>query len=160
MKLWQRNAIASVVVLVALAAVWFGWLRSGWSDYRAAEVPAHTVAKGAAATIDGVTWRIAGVRHLDYAGPTRLPAGTVLHVYTVERDGAGAGPPCTAMLTDGTRRWQAEQLGAYTVAAPAGVGTDCRTGGPVQFGFLLPGDVVPTALDVVTSGRITVRLLR
>lgn len=158
--LWQRNLIAGTIVAAVLATLWFTTLGPGVSRYRGAVVPEHVVAKGEASTINGVTWRVADIRYLDRSGTTRLPAGTVLHVVTVERDGGGAGPPCTGVLTDGARRWNAEQLSSYAVAPAPGTTTNCLAPGPVQFSFLMPGDAVATGLDVLESGRITVRLLR
>lgn len=158
--LWQRNAMATLIVLAALTTLWFTVLRADWSAYRATTVPAHIVPKGQAATVGGVTWRIGAVRYLDRAGSTELPSGTVLSVVTVERTGGGSGPPCSAILTDGTRRWHAEQLGSYSLRAPEAMSTDCTTPGPVRFTFLVPAGAVPTAVDVTEAGRITVRLQR
>ena len=158
--LWQRNATATLIVLAALTTLWFTVLRADWSAYRAITVPAHIVPRGQAATVDGVTWRIGAVRYLDRAGSTDLPSGTVLNVVTVERTGGGAGPPCSAILTDGTRRWRAEQLGSYSLRTPSAMSNNCTTPGPVQFTFLVPAGAVPTAVDVTEAGRITVRLQR
>ena len=35
----------------------------------------------------------------------------------------------------------------------------CNKPGRLQFGFVLPRDVVPTAMDVTADGQITVRML-
>lgn len=63
------------------------------------------------------------------------------------------------MITDGTTRWTAEGVGGYTPIPPEGVTSLCNLPGPVQFTFLLPDDVVPTALDVTNNGQITVRMV-
>ena len=63
------------------------------------------------------------------------------------------------MDVGGTTRWTAEGVGGYTPIPPDGVTSLCNLPGPVQFAFLLPDDVVPTALDVTNNGQITVRLV-
>lgn len=161
-KLWQRNLLALVVVIAALAVLavvdyWPDWLR-----YRGTTIPPHVISAGQSGTIDGQTWSVSGVRHLDRApgpGTRKLPKGTVLEVVSIERTNARGGDLCTGVITDGTRRWQAEALGGYTPPLPDNASDRCTRPGPVQFTFLLPADVVPTAVDVVNfDGRIRLRL--
>jgi hypothetical protein len=83
----------------------------------------------------------------------------VLQVVSIERSNARGGDLCTGVITDGTRRWQAEALGGYTPPLPDKASDRCTRPGPVQFTFLLPQDAVPTAVDVVNfDGRIRLRL--
>jgi hypothetical protein len=80
-------------------------------------------------------------------------------VVSIARSNARAGDLCTGVITDGARRWQAEGIGGYTAALPDNVSDRCTRPGPVQFSFLLPQDVVPTAVDVTNlDGRIRLRL--
>jgi hypothetical protein len=89
-----------------------------------------------------------------------LPSGTVLTIVEIDR----AGPPtdhlCTGVITDGQRRWEDEGVGGFSPVLADGVTNICSKPGRLQYAFLLPHDVVPTALDVTTSaGEITVRML-
>ena len=159
--LWKRNAIGAAVTVVALAVFIGFYLYPQWSAYRQTVTPAHMVAASQSAQIDGVTWRVTGVRHLTPNAGFGLapPAKTVLAVVSVERIGAGPGSSCIGVLTDGTRRWRAQVVGVYTLPTPDGVSGDCSKPGPLQFTFVLPQDAVPTAVDVTTySGQIMVRL--
>jgi hypothetical protein len=160
--LWKRNVIGAVVAAVALAVYIAFYLYPEWSTYRQTVTPAHVVPADQSLSVDGVTWRISQVRHLN-AGPGRtqpLPEKTVLSVVSVERAGAAAlGEGCVGVMTDGQRRWRAQVVGVYTVALPDGVSGNCSKPGPVQFTFVLPQDAVPTAVDVTTpSGQIMLRL--
>ncbi len=160
--LWQRNIIGAVVAALALTVLVVTELAPDWSRYRHTVAPAHAVAAGQTGSFDGQTWTITGVRHLDKAGgpgAKPLPAGTVLEVVSIARTGAPDGDMCTGMITDGPRRWQAEGLTGYGPPVPDGASNRCTGKGPVQFSFLLPDDVVPTAVDVLDlDGRIRVRL--
>ncbi|BBY67274.1 hypothetical protein [Mycolicibacterium helvum] len=160
--LWQRNIIGAVVVALALTVLVVTELAPDWSRYRHTVVPAHVVAAGATGSFDGQTWTITGVRHLNKAtrsGAKPLPVGTVLQVVAIDRTGAPEGDMCIGMITDGLRRWQAEGMTGYGPQVPDGASDRCTGTGPVQFSFLLPRDVVPTAVDVVDlDGRIRVRL--
>jgi hypothetical protein len=161
-KLWQRNVLATVVVLAALAALVAVQIQPGWSDYRGSVTPAHVVPANRSATFDGHTWQLGGVRHfakLPAAGATPLPDGTVLLVVTVEHAGAALEAGCTGVVTDGHRRWKAELVGGYSLRLPDGVSENCSGSGAQQFSFVLPHDAVPTAVDVVSfDTRIIVRL--
>jgi len=160
--LWQRNIIGVVVAALALTVLVVTDLAPDWSRYRHTVTPAHIVAAGRTGTFDGQTWTIARVQHLNKAsgpGAKALPAGTVLQVVSIDRTGAPDGDMCNGVLTDGSRRWQAEGLAGYGPMPPVGTSDRCTGKGPVQFSFLLPDDVVPTAVDVVDlDGRIRVRL--
>lgn len=161
-KLWQRNALATVVVVAALAVLVVVDVWPDWSRYRDTVIPPHVIAAGQSGTVDGQTWSISDVRHLDRTpgpGARPLPKGTVLQVVSIARTNARAGDLCTGVITDGTRRWQAEGIGGYTAALPDNASDRCTRPGPVQFSFLLPQDVVPTAVDVTNlDGRIRLRL--
>jgi hypothetical protein len=159
--LWQRNLIAAVVLVAALATYWATEIRADFSDYRHNTVPEHVVPAGGSLTVDGVTWKVWSVRHLNGASRPKfapLPEGAVLEVVIIER--AGAQPSkniCNGIIADGERRWIAETPG-YLPAAD-GIVTTCAQPGPIQFEFVLPRDAVPTAVDVVAFDRqIIVRM--
>lgn len=160
-KLWQRNVLATVVVLAALAVLVAVQIQPGWSDYRDSVTPVHVVPANRSGTFDGHTWQLGGVRHLaklPTRGAASLPDGTVLLVVTVEHAGAALEAGCTGVVTDGHRRWKAEFLG-YSLPLPDGVSENCSGSGAQQFSFVLPHDAVPTAVDVVSfDTRIIVRL--
>ena len=114
--------------------------------------------RGAAA---GPTCQLSAVRHqnrspLNFGPP--LPPGTVLTIVDVDRSGTPGAELCTGVITDGDQRWQAEGLGVFSPIARDGVTATCTKPGRLQFAFLLPHDVVPTAVDVTINGQITVRL--
>ncbi len=162
--LWQRNLLAAVVLLAALATFWATELRTDWSEYRNSVVPEYVVPAGGALSVGGVTWRVDSVRHLsgaDRKGFMALPEGTVLNVIRIDRDGAEEGDQtCNGVITDGHRDWTAESVIGFTpTLATDGISTNCGGPGPVQFAFVLPRDAVPTAVDVVGfDRRIIVRL--
>jgi hypothetical protein len=161
-KHWQRNALAMIVVSAALAVLVVVDLWPDWSRYRDTVTPPHVIAAGRSGTIDGQTWSISGVRHLDRApGPSarKLPNGTVLQVVSIDRTNARDDDICSGVITDGTRRWQAQGIGGYNAPLPDNASDRCAKPGPVQFSFLLPQDAVPTAVDVMDpDGRIRLRL--
>lgn len=163
-KVWVRNIIGGVVALAAAAVVIFTGLGESWATYRHTVVPGAVVPAGQSGEAGGYTWKIAGTKYLNRSpqsfGPP-LPAGAVLRVVTVER----SGPPpdkviCNGVISDGERRWKSEGVGGFTAPEGDGVTSLCSGTGLLQFTFLLPQDVVPTAMDIVAfDGRITVRLL-
>ncbi|OBK71441.1 hypothetical protein [Mycobacterium sp. 1274761.0] len=164
-KLWVRNVIAALVAVAAIAVVIVTGLGDSWATYRRTVTPGAVVPAGQSGNAGGYTWKIASVRHLNRSprsfGPP-LPAGTVLTVVTVER--TGPPPPqkqiCKGVITDGQRRWKNEGIGGFAPPERDGVSSMCDGTGLLQFSFLLPNDVVPTAMDVVAfDGTITVRLL-
>lgn len=161
-QLWQRNVLGAVVVVCALVVYVIIDFRADWSAYRNSVEPRVVIGKGESGSAGGQTWRLTSITHLNRS-PTRfgppLPAGTVLTVLDVDRSGTPDQGYCTAVITDGTTRWTAEGVGGYTPIPPEGVTSLCNLPGPVQFTFVLPDDVVPTALDVTNSGQITVRMV-
>jgi hypothetical protein len=160
--LWQRNVIGAVVVACAVGvfvAIDFG---PQWSAYRHTLTPQLIVPDGERGSADGQTWEVVSIRHLNRTplnfGPP-LPAGTVLTVIVVDWAGTPRPGYCGAVLTDGQRRWEAEGVGGFSPIPPDGVEALCDKPGRIQFGFVLPADVVPTALDLTHDGQITVRML-
>lgn len=155
LTLWQRNVIGLAVVAVATVVLGVTDLYPHWSAYRAGVTPARVVAKGDQATVDGQTWRLGTIHHLNalpHAPTVTLPAHTALTVVTVERTGTPAAGECTAVITDGRRRWQTAAIG--TTAPLVGDATDrCSRPGPLQLSFLLPADAVPTAVDLIGADR-------
>jgi hypothetical protein len=163
-KLWVRNLIGAIVALGAAAVVIFTGLGESWATYRHTVVPGTVVPKGQSGEADGYTWKIDQTKFLSRSprsyGPP-LPSGTVLRVITVER----TGPPpekvvCNGVITDGKRRWKSEGVAGFAPPTADGVTNLCSGTGLLQFSFVLPRDVVPTALDIVQfDGSITVRLV-
>lgn len=163
-KLWVRNAVGAVVAAAAIAVIVVTTFADSWTTYRHSVIPGVVVPAGQSGDAEGYTWKINGSKYLNRSpqsyGPP-LPTGTVLRVVTVERTGK---PPeqvvCNGVITDGKRRWKDQGVGGFTVPAGDGATTLCSGTGLLQFTFLLPQDVVPTAMDIVAfDGRITVRLL-
>ncbi|MFY9920598.1 MAG: hypothetical protein WAL26_19720 [Mycobacterium sp.] len=162
--LWVRNIIGAVVATVAIGVIVATVLWDQWTTYRHTVVPETVVPVGRTGTAGGYIWKVDSVKHLNRNsasyGP-ELPAGTVLTVITVDRSGPPSEGICEGVITDGDRQWAAENIGGLGPSAPEGVSTICGDKpGPVQFSFLLPQDVVPSAVDVTTfDGQITARLL-
>jgi hypothetical protein len=161
--LWVRNIVGAVTASAAIGVIIATILGDQWSTYRHTVVPETVVPKGQTGIAGGYTWKVESTRHLNRSpssyGP-ELPAGTVLRVVTVDRSGPQSEGICKGVITDGERRWNAENVGGFQPPTPDTVGTVCNKPGRVQFTFLLPKDVVPTAVDVTTfDGEITVRML-
>lgn len=161
-KLWQRNVLGAIAIVCVLGVYWVIDFAPDWSAFRHSVEPRVVIGKGESGSAGGQTWRLTSVKHLDRS-PTRfgppLPSGTVLTVLDVDRSGTPGQGYCTAVITDGTTRWTAEGVGGYIPIPPDGVTSLCSLPGPVQFAFVLPDNVVPTALDVVDNGQITVRMV-
>ncbi|MGE2834650.1 hypothetical protein [Mycobacterium sp. SMC-4] len=162
-KLWQRNVIGAVVTVASLAAVVATDLGPKWSHYLGTVHPGADAPRGEDVTVDSQSWKLGEVRHLGRRvkppGST-LPAGTVVTVVTVLRDGA-PGPElgCDGVLTDGRHRWRGQPPIHYGLKPVAGAALNCARPGPIQWAFTIPDGVVPTALDVTTyDGSILVRL--
>ena len=160
--LWRRNVVGAVVTAAALGVLVAVDLGPQWSTYRHTVVPEHVVPSGQSGAAGGQTWKVDSVRHLNRSplnfGPP-LPAGTVLNVITLDRSGPPADELCVGVITDGVQRWTAEGVGGFTPIAGDGVTSMCNKPGRLQFAFVLPRDVVPTAVDVTADGQITVRML-
>jgi hypothetical protein len=161
--LWVRNLFGAVVVAVAFGVIITTILGDDWTTYRHTVVPATVVAKGQTGSAGEHTWKVDSVKHLNHTplrfGP-ELPAGAVLTVVTVDRAGPLKGEVCYGVITDGERRWKAENIGGFSPAAADGVTSLCSQPGLLQFTFLLPQDAVPTAMDITGfNASITVRLL-
>lgn len=161
--LWQRNVIGVVVAAAAVGVFVAIDLGPAWLTYRHTVVPETVVPAGKSGTADGQTWKVDSIRHLNRSpvnfGPP-LPTGTVLMVVTVDRSGPTTEEICIGVITAGTQRWKAEGVGGFRPPLADGISTLCNKPGRVQFTFLLPHDVVPTAMDVTTlDGQITVRLM-
>jgi hypothetical protein len=161
--LWVRNLIGAVVVAIAVGVVITTILGDQWETYRNTVVPATVVAKGQSGSAGDQTWKIDSVKHLNRNpasyGP-KLPEGTVLTVVTVDRSGPVKDEVCYGVITDGERRWKADNIGGFSPPAADGVTSLCSQPGLLQFSFLLPQNVIPTAMDIAAfNGSITVRLL-
>ncbi|KRE34434.1 hypothetical protein ASG82_19440 [Mycobacterium sp. Soil538] len=162
-RLWQRNAIACVIVAAAITVSVVTDLGPAWVSYRDTVRPQHVVPAGASATVAGQTWSVSAVRHLGRAtgpGTRPLPHGAVMMTVTVDRSGSGRPEQwCMGVLTDGQRRWRGESPLMYGVRVADGAGSNCSRPGTQQWIFLIPGDAVPTALDITGSASaILVRL--
>lgn len=160
----RRNVAGAVVTAVVLAIIVATQLWPSWSRYAGTVEPAHVVAADASADVGGHVWQLGPITHpaptAGLYGRRRLPPGTVRLVVTVERSGGADNAPCTGAVTDGHRRWNAERLNGYGVPLTDGASESCLHPGALQWTFLLPADVLPTAVDVVgLDWRIVVRLL-
>ncbi|MGH3676332.1 MAG: hypothetical protein ACRDU5_11455 [Mycobacterium sp.] len=160
---WQRNVIGAVVVAAAVGVLVVTGLGPAWSAYRHTVVPETVVPAGQSGTAGGQNWKLGSIRHLNRSpvnyGPA-LPTGTVLTVVTIDRSGPITDEMCVGVITDGDRRWNAEGVGGFRPPQADGLTTMCNKPGRLQLTFLLPHDVVPTAIDVTTlDGQITVRML-
>lgn len=160
--LWVRNLIGAVAVAVAIGVIVATILGDQWTTYRHTVVPKTVVPKGQTGSAGEYTWKVGSVKHLNRTprsfGP-ELPAGAVLTVVTVDRSGPLKEEVCYGVITDGERRWKAENIGGFQLPAADGVTSLCSQPGLLQFAFLLPQDAVPTAMDISGfDGSITVRL--
>jgi hypothetical protein len=160
---WQRNVIATIVAAAAVGVFIALDLGPQWSTYRDTIVPEHVVPTGHSGSADGQRWKVESIRHLNRSplnfGPP-LPSGTVLTIVEIDRSGPPTDHLCTGVITDGQRRWEDEGVGGFSPVLADGVTAMCSKPGRLQYAFLLPHDVVPTALEVTTSaGEITVRML-
>lgn len=163
--LWVRNLIGAAVMVAALGVIIATTLGDQWTTYRDTVVPDVVVTKGESGDAGGYTWEVDSVRHLNRKpsrfGP-QLPEGAVVTVVTVDMSGPARENPetCSAVITDGQRRWASEKAGGLGPIPPDGVGISCEKPGPVQFSFVLPQDAVPDALDVTSAdGRILARMM-
>lgn len=158
--LWWRNVVGVGATLAAMA-VFVGidfWPQ--WSNYRSTVVPQQVVPARAAISFDGRIWQLQTVRYLavrpGMKGPP-LPAGAVLAAVTIDRSGAG-GRQCDVVLTDGTRRWATVPM-TLSAASEDEFTTSCSQSGALRVSFEIPGDAVPTALDITDSvGSIRLQL--
>ncbi len=161
MTLWQRNVIGAVVAASAIGVLIAIDIAPGWSTYRHTVAPEHVVPAGESGTADGQVWKVESIRHLNRSpvkfGPP-LPTGTVLTVITVERSGQFPEKLCTGVITDGSRRWEGEGVAGFNPPLADGVTNMCSRPGRLQYAFVLPRDVVATAMDVTIAGRIIVRM--
>ena len=118
--LWVRNLIGAMVVAVAIGVIITTILGDQWATYRHTVVPATVVAKGQTGSAGDQTWKVDSVKHLN-RNPLRfgpeLPAGTVLTVVTVDRSGPLKDEVCYGVITDGERRWKAENIGGFSAAS-------------------------------------------
>ena len=160
-RTWQRTAIGVPAVVVSLSVIIAVQLWPQWSSYRNTIVPSVTLQAGEAVAIDGRTWQIASVRRGDARSApaaSALPKGTSLAVITLTRSGADPEQGCSAMLTDGRRRWSPDL--ANSVPLVAGATGLCGLPGPLQSTFVVPVGTTLEALDIMApDGRIELRLL-
>lgn len=161
--LFRRNLIGLLVTTAALATLYLTQYHEGWSLYRNSRVPEHVADAGAAVNAGGLTWSVESVRYYDklpgYGFNDTLPEDTGAVVVTVNRRGGGSDEVCVGVITDGSRRWQAEGIGGLTVRLAPGLTDNCAKPGPVQFTFVVPREVRPSAVDILDyRGQIRVRL--
>ena len=163
MTLWRRNLIGAAVAVAAAAIIIGTQLYPPWSDYRDTVVPAHVVAPRDKLMAYGQTWQLGEIRHLNTSSnpiAPKLPGGTTLFVVTIDRSGSSTLEACVGVLTDGLRRWSAQRPGQFAAPVTDGATSVCGKPGRLQLSFLLPGDAVPTAVDITDfTGRIFLRVL-
>lgn len=160
---WQRNLLGAAVSVGALVAIVVTMLWPRWSDYHDMTHAEHVVPAGESGEAAGQTWRVDTSRFYT-ASQNRLnpelPAGTLVHVVTVEIDGSDPTGCARAVITDGRQRWATESAGGYAPLTPEGTNVSCGRPGVTQFSFLVPAGVTPTAIDLTDwMGRILVRLM-
>jgi hypothetical protein len=130
-KMWVRNLIGAVVVAIAVGVIITTILGDQWDTYRDTVVPATIVAKGQSGSAGDQSWKIDSVKD----------------------------EVCYGVITDGERRWKADNIG-FSPPPVDGVTSLCSQPGLLQFSFLLPQNVIPTAMDITAfDSSITVRLM-
>lgn len=162
LKLWQRNVIGAVAAAASLGVLVATDLAPQWSDYRASVDPAAEAAPRQSVELHGQTWSVDEIRHLGRQPQPpvgELPPGTVVTMVTLQRSGPPGPQGCFAALTDGRHRWRGQPVFLYQITPNPDAATTCADPGPVQWAFVIPEDVVPTAVDVTAlDGSIQVRL--
>ncbi len=165
-KLWVRNLGAVLIAILAVAGsiAVDPMRRLLFTDYLEARNPA-TVARGDTTTVDGETWKLVSVKQFGKAplAMKSAPKGTEITVVRIERTGTPAmTETCRAYLVEGNRRWLAETaFGSQYWVKPPDDGTtqDCYKPGPLQFSFLTPVDIKPSAVEITNAaGVVTVRV--
>jgi hypothetical protein len=160
-RLWVRNLIGIAVAVAALTTICIVELSPQWSDYRRASEPEQVVSSGASASVLGQTWRLGSVRRIttlpDRPFGASIPKGATLAVVTIERSGTPGTGQCVGVLTDGRRRWQDQSSSSVDYPISPGATLFCSKPGPLQFNFLLPSNVRPTAVDI-TDGSDAILL--
>lgn len=162
-RLWVRNLIGIAVAAAALAIICIVELSPQWSAYRRTIEPQQVLSPGASASALGQTWRLGSIGRVTTL-PERpfgssIPKDATLAVVTIERSGTPATGQCIGVLTDGRRRWQDESSTSVDFPISPGATEFCSKPGSLQFNFLLPSNVRPTAVDITDgSGAILLRI--
>jgi hypothetical protein len=162
-RLWIINLIALSAVVAALSVIGVMELYPQWSAYRHTVVPQRIASREASASAFGQMWRLASF-HRTSTLPNRLhgasiPPGATLAVVIIDRSGPPATGVCTGVLTDGRRRWRDQSASSVVYPQVPGATEFCSKPGPLQFDFLLPGDVTPNAIDITdASDAIVLRI--
>lgn len=153
----RRNTVALLIVAAGLTVIAVTQWRPDWSAYVHSSAPLHTAQPGRPGSIDGQDWRIDSVRRVDAAQPgvSPPPTGAIGVIVTVARSGSVAPRSCTGVLTDGRRRWSAAPI---AVPSRPDATTVCERPGLLELAFEVPADVTPTAVDIVSSGVVLLRL--
>jgi hypothetical protein len=163
-RLWVRNLIGIAVAVAALTTICFVELSPQWSVYRRTMEPPQVLSPGASASALGQTWRLGSVRRITTL-PERpfgrpIPKGATLAVVTIERSGPPVAGQCVGVLTDGRRRWKDQSSSSVDYPISPGATEFCSKPGPLQFDFLLPSNVRPTAIDITDgSDAILLRIM-
>lgn len=163
-RLWVRNLIGLAVVITAVVTLCVLELYPQWSSYRRTVEPQRVIDRGGSASMLGQTWRLASVHRTGTLPESRfgpsIPKGAVLTAVTLERTGSPVPGQCVGVLTDGRRRWQDQLASGATFPVSRGATQFCSERGSLQFNFLLPNDVTPTAVDVTdTNNAILLRIM-
>ena len=154
----RRNVIGVAIIVAALAVIGVTQWWPHWSAYRNANTPTHLAQRGESGSAGGQDWRVDSVRRLDTAGPGMepLPAGTVGFVVTLARTGPALRQGCAGVLTDGRRRWSTVPI---SVPSRADATTLCEAPGLLELAFEVPAGATPTAVDIVGSDAILLRII-
>jgi hypothetical protein len=161
-RLWVRNLLGITVITGSLAANCLAVLFSQWSIYQHSVTPDHVVPRGSTASMSGQTWRLGSVQRItklpDRAGRPPIPPGATLMAVVIERSIGTNRLLCTGVLTDGRQRWRDQSSSLVVYPLVPGATQFCSKPGPLQFDFLLPRNVNPSAIDLTDgNGAIGLR---
>jgi hypothetical protein len=154
-RLWIRNLVGMSAVVAALATIGVIDLYPQWSSYRHTVVPQQIISRQESASVFGQTWRLRSIRRIStlphHPWGASVPQGATLAVVVIERSGPPTTEVCTGFLTDGRRRWRDQTTSSVVYPLVPGATEFCGKPGSVQFNFLLPSNVTPTAIDVIDA---------
>lgn len=156
--LLNSNIIGMLITGAVVAVIAVTQWQPQWSAYRSTTTPAAIAQPGETGSAYGQDWRVDSVRRLDTAEPgaAPLPSGAVGFVVTLARTGPAPRQVCTGVLTDGTRRWSPVPL---AVPSRPGITTVCEMPGLLELTFEVPAGTAPSAVDIVDSDSILLRLM-
>ena len=66
---------------------------------------------------------------------------------------------CSGVITDGRQRWDVQPGGGVNIPLANGATDRCSQPGALQFSFVLPSNVVPSAVDITGQNKILLRIM-